>query len=262
MIYQKRFIKQALSGMSRVKRGGMSVQEIRKMTSEKIKGPITRRNLKKFLRGEEGLSRQATKRILGTVAQTAHPVNPAPQIQEKPAPAPRPVPQPQKPQPAPITPKPQHKAAPIVKPTLEPKKETPKPGKTFVPEWMKGISQPQKEEHRESAPTPGHLTGGRPESDETDKDRLASTASKSFVPRFAGTSAEIRPDLGKPSESVIENTEPTAAPPATLDERQSPAPAPAASTKSVAEIDAEMVAEESSVDTAMNDTFGGGSEEK
>lgn len=263
MIYQKPVIRKALSGMSRVKRGGLSMQEIRKMTSEKIKGPVTRRTLKKFLRGEEGLSRQKTKRILSAVEAAAHPAKPTPQAQEKRAPAPRFVPQPQKPKPTPVMP--QGHKAPIVKPTLEPKKGSlfsPKPGKTIVPEWMKGVSRPGKEAHRETAAMPGHLTGGRAEAkkEETDKDKLTSTAPKSFVPRFAGTSAEMRPDLGKPTEAVGEDNKSAPVAPSAPTERESPAPAP--STKSAEEIDTEMAAEESSVDTAMDATFGGGSEEK
>lgn len=271
MIYQKRAIKQALTHMSRRERGGMSVQKVRELTSG-IKGPITRRGLKSMLRGDESLAHKATKRqvvrnILGAVEKTAHPVSPVPQPQEKRAPAPRFVPQPQKPKPAPIVPK-EHKAT--LKPTAEPKKESaqppekkeslfaPKPSKTVVPEWMKNITHFKKETSHEDAPMPGHMTAERAEQDETEENKLAGNAPKSFVPRFAGTSTETRPDLGKPSSGVSEESAPAARPSSAPSER--PAPAPTAPTRSVAEIDAEIAADESSVDSAMNETFGGGEE--
>jgi len=285
MIYQKTAIKQALTHMSRKERGGMSMQKVRQLTSE-IHGPVTRKSLKNILRGDEALAHKATKRqavrnILGAVEKTSHPVRPAPQAAEQRKGVPKFMPQQQKPKPAPIQPKPTHKV-PVVKPTPEPKKEpkkpiekkeplfTPKPSKTVVPQWMRDMSQFKKEEGHEQAPMPGQMTAKRSAQEEAEGSKSAPNLVRGSVPRFTGTSAEIRPDLGKPSVSISES-EPSAAPqPPTTAERPAPAspadkPAPPAdqptpSTKTAAEIDAELAAEESSADTAMNETFGGGEE--
>lgn len=81
MIFLKHNIKRSLKSMSRWERGRKSVKNI----MSDVKGPTTFRRLKKTLK-EEGLSRMARKRILGTVRSEQIPPKPVAAIKTPPVP--------------------------------------------------------------------------------------------------------------------------------------------------------------------------------